>query len=926
MGSVTSLQSINEDELEREDAKSEETEKADAQQVLEGELMVDIATMNEQEVREALKLKTLEVANKAERLELLEQSQEHASSERLKASLETQAKVTRLEGELSSYRTYMDGVLLEGKSMDTFDLGNSLRGGGGGLGSGKQGAKARRRWSVAAHSGAPGAGAGIPAFGNGVASPTSTTEENLLILQTAAAAGDESARKMIRRNSKGRMLASVDDSDDEDQRAGEQRELVKKLSNGVLGGEQIAGPTSAKGRRRSMVLATNAVQSKGGQLKKGSVRRGSFFSGDTELGLRGGGQARRQSIINISNEAKGEDEVDEVGGRTSASSAAAMGAAIEEGDEEDEGERTSPEDEDEDEGERTSPEDEDESSSSDDEKDPDFEDVTASLPSPMRPELLSHMAEKLLQQWNPDPAKRAQVFSWFRGAIMRQHGKEMKLALRDLKAADYEGFSSILLPLLGVPDLDLDLDIDFGDDDDEGDQVGVGGAGGAGSAGAPEAKARMSLNPMARVQMETQKWKRASVRKRQLPLKVERRANETILYDLEVTVQGKNMNLLAGPAASASSDPESDLTPGIMAEYFMKYNPQRLANIDEILQVFHGKHTLLCQRLHSKYGESPRAPQFKPSRAKIMAKVGATLVLFCFLICSPHAPLFFAQALQDAYMRDAAELAVAAGGASKGGNGSNQRKGSIEMFWGAAKQSAEYLSKAASSAADRLEQEGLLSPDSNLRRSSSAGNVHGNVNGGNVHGGNVHGGRGMGGRKSSLDVMGHSLDKKLTQWFSPSPTNNQGGSRGQFESPGNSRGSSPASTPYSTPGTSPRLGAQPAPALSVQDQFAFYNAMGKGAAAAGAAGGGRGGGMGTRKLSHLSGTNCDRDVVAIIFDPCASACACLALTHTNSIPSCSQDCRRVGWDKDCSSSNSRADRRNSKLQRARRCGSGGRGR
>jgi hypothetical protein len=598
VGSVTSLHSINENEVTTEVANVALGE----QGVLEGELLVDIATMNEVEVREALKLKTLQLQNKTSRLEQLEQSQQQAGTERLKASLEFQSAITRLEDELSGYRTYMDGVLLQGKSVDSFGMGTSMRGGGGGLVGGKaaakQGAKARRRWSVAAQRPSS---AGLQVASN----VGGTTQENLLILQTAAASGDESARKMIRRNSKGRMLASADNSDDDEQRAVETRSLVHKYSGGVLGGEQLGGPTSAKGRRRSMVLATNAGQKKGGQLKKGSVRRGSFFSGDTELGLRGGGQKRRQSIIQIGKEAKGEDAND-----------GEAVAAIEEEDDDDGGERTSPEDEDE--GERTSPEDED-SENSDSDGDPDFEDVTSSLPSPMRPELLSMMAEKLLQQWTPDGAKRARILSWFRGAIMRQHGKEMKLALRDLKPADYEGFSSILLPLLGVPE-DIDLDIDFGDSEEEDSAGAVGGA--------PNGNARMSLNPMARMQMETQKWKRASVRKRQLPLKVERRAQETVLYDLEVTVKGKNPNLLAEVQMAPSTVHDNDLTPSIMAEYFMKYNPQRLGNIDEILGVFHGKNTLLCQRLHSKYGETPRAPQFKPSRAKVMAKVRTCFLLF----------------------------------------------------------------------------------------------------------------------------------------------------------------------------------------------------------------------------------------------------------------------------------------------------------
>jgi hypothetical protein len=162
-------------------------------------------------------------------------------------------------------------------------------------------------------------------------------------------------------------------------------------------------------------------------------------------------------------------------------------------------------------------------------------------------------------------------------------------------------------------------------------------------------------------------------------------------------------------------------------------------------------------------------------------------------------------------------------------NGTLKRKGSIEMFWGAAQQSAEFLKQAASNAADRLEQEGLLSPDSTLtRRSSSSGNI----NGGSAIDGT---------RKSSLDV----LDRKLSSWFSPSPTSNQLSRGHSYDSPGNSRGSSPSSTP----GTSPRLGPQAAPAMSTQDKFAFYNALGKG----GGAGSAAGRGMGTRKLSHLSG-------------------------------------------------------------------------
>ena len=72
-----------------------------------------------EELREQLKLRSKQLQHKSARLEQVETdldaALEKANIDRLTTTLETQSKITRLEEELEGYRSYMDGVLLEGK-------------------------------------------------------------------------------------------------------------------------------------------------------------------------------------------------------------------------------------------------------------------------------------------------------------------------------------------------------------------------------------------------------------------------------------------------------------------------------------------------------------------------------------------------------------------------------------------------------------------------------------------------------------------------------------------------------------------------------------------------------------------------------------------------------------------------------------------
>jgi hypothetical protein len=62
----------------------------------------------------------------------------------------------------------------------------------------------------------------------------------------------------------------------------------------------------------------------------------------------------------------------------------------------------------------------------------------------------------------------------------------------------------------------------------------------------------------------------------------------------------------AGIPSFTQATSASELSKEQLVAFFTKHDPERIADVDQTLEAFKGKSSVLCQKMKEKYGESPR--------------------------------------------------------------------------------------------------------------------------------------------------------------------------------------------------------------------------------------------------------------------------------------------------------------------------------